>query len=353
MSLVLIEMKLKKQSNGVSIMRIIIDAMGGDNAPGEIVKGALAAIEEYEADILLVGDKERIEEIAGKNLGHRVEIWHTDKILTMRDEPRSILYEKSDTSVGLALKLLKENEGNALVSSGNTGALLVGSSIIVGCMPGIKRPALGALIPFSNKTLLIDAGANLEVSPENFKVSPENFKQFAIMGSIYMDKFIGRKNPTVRLANIGEEENIGTPLLKEVYKLLKECKMINFVGNIEGNKMPTHCSDILLADGFTGNIILKLTEGFRTYIKDMLKEALTNDVFSKIETLAEKSSFKKTYSLFDPEYDAAPFFGIKRLVLKTRGNAHAEHIKSAVRQALFLLKSDFTDEIERQLQDKK
>ena len=337
-------MTLKKNSG--KYMRIIIDAMSGDNAPSEIVMGALAAVDEYEVDIVLVGDKERIEEIAGKNLGNHVEICHTNKILTMEDEPRSILHEKSDTSMGLAFKLLKENEGNALVSSGNTGALLAGSSFLVGCIPGIKRPALGALIPFVNKTLLIDAGANS-------KVTPESFKQFAIMGSIYMDKFIGRKNPTVGLANIGEEGNKGTPLLADVYKLLNEYKTINFVGNIEGSKMPTHCSDVLLADGFTGNIILKLTEGFRTFIKDNLKEAFCEDIFSTIETFAEKNSFKKMYSLFDSEYDAAPFFGIKRLVLKTRGNAHAENIKNAVRQAIFLSKSDFTGKIERQLQDKK
>jgi len=318
--------------------------MSGDNAPEEIVRGAVSAIREFDADILLVGDRGHIETIAGKDLGSRVEICHTNKILTMEDEPRSIVHQKSDTSMGLALRLLKENEGNALVSSGNTGALLTGSSIIVGCMSGIKRPALGALLPFVSKTLLIDAGANLELCPEDFK-------QFAIMGSIYMDKFMNRKNPTVGLANIGIEKNKGTPLLVETYKLLSECKMINFVGNIEGSKMPTHCSDILLADGFTGNIILKLTEGFRTFIKNSFKETFYQDIFSKIETLTGKNSLTEMYSLFDPEYDAAPFFGIKCLVLKTHGNAHAENIKNAVRQAIFLSKSDFIGETKQRLHE--
>ena len=325
------------------IMKIIVDAMGGDNAPGEIVKGALAAMNEYDADILLVGDRKRIEEIAGKNLGSRV--YHTEKILTMEDEPGSVLHEKSDTSMGIALKLLKENRGSAFVSSGNTGALCVGSTSIIECVPGIKRPALGALIPFVNKTLLIDAGANLEVRPEHFK-------QFAIMGSIYMNKFMGRENPTVGLANIGREKNKGTSLLTETYKLLSESKMINFVGNIEGSEMPTQCSDVLLADGFVGNIILKLTEGFGGFLKHILKGISQKNILPNMTALAEGDSFPKMYSLFDPEYDAAPFFGLKYPVIKAHGNANAKNIKNAVRQAIFLLESDFTGEIERQLQEK-
>jgi glycerol-3-phosphate acyltransferase PlsX len=314
-------------------MRIIVDVMGGDSAPVEIVKGALAASHEYDVDILLVGDRENIKKITSKNPHGHVEICHTEKILTMEDRPSCILHEKKDSSMGLAFKLLIKNEGDALVSVGNTGALNIGSTNIVGCLPGIERPALGVLLPFENPTLLIDAGANLEVRPEHLK-------QFAIMGSIYMEKFLGYKNPTVGLANIGKEKNKGPPLLVETYNLLSESNMVNFIGNIEGHKMFTHCSDVLLADGFTGNIILKLTEGFRMFLRYTLKELYTKDMFIKMVA-------SKMYSF--NEYDGAPLFGLRYPVIKAHGSANAETVKNAVRRAMFLLEADVIGEIDRQL----
>ncbi|MCL1858704.1 MAG: phosphate acyltransferase PlsX [Oscillospiraceae bacterium] len=328
-------------------MKIILDAMGGDNAPFETVKGAALAVDELDVQLILVGDREKINHITEENnlSLKNIEIVHTDKILAMEDDPISVIKSNKDSSMGVCFRMFaddKDDEIAAMVSAGNTGALVAGSTLIIKRISDIKRPALAMVLPFERKTLLIDVGANSDIKAEYLK-------QFGFMGSIYMKKIFGIESPTVGLANIGEEKTKGTAEHVEAYKLLSETKTINFIGNIEGRDIPIRCSDVLVTDGFTGNIILKLTEGFGIFMFNKLKSMLSRDIFTKISAALLKDSLRGFKKSFDPsEYGGTPFLGVRRPVIKAHGSSDAKAIKNAIRQAKFCAETKLVEEIEMQ-----
>lgn len=325
-------------------MRIIVDAMSGDHAPLEIVKGAALAVQELGVELLLVGDERRIRKVLAENnlTDNNIEIVHTDDIITMDDDPISIVKTKKESSMGKAFTLLSQGAGDALVSAGNSGAILTASTLVVKRIEGIKRAALGVVLPFEHIGLLIDAGANVDIKAEYLK-------QFGIMGSIYMNSIFKIKNPTVGLANNGTERTKGTNEHIEAYKLLEDAKNINFVGNIEGRDITTNCSDVLVTDGFTGNMILKLTEGFGVYLNKKLKSIFLRDMFTKVAAVLVKNSLSEfKASLDQSEYGGAPLLGIKRPVIKAHGSANAKSLKNAIRQAKFCVETKITEEIEKQ-----
>ena len=333
-------------------MKIILDAMGGDNAPLEIVKGAALAVDELDVNIVLVGNEREINRIIEENnlfnlIKKNIEIIHTDKIITMEDDPVSVVRANKDSSMGIAYRILaddKTGQYGALVSAGNSGALLTGAVLTVKCIKDIKRAALAVILPFERKTLLIDAGANVDIKAEYLK-------QFGFMGSIYMKKIFGIESPTVGLANNGSEKNKGTAEHVEAYKMLSETKTINFVGNIEGRDVTTKSSDVLVTDGFTGNIILKLTEGFGVFMNKKLKSMFMKDIFTKISAVVLKESVNEFKKSFDQsEYGGAPFLGVRKPVIKAHGSSDAKAIKNAVRQAKFCVETKLIEEIETQSQ---
>jgi glycerol-3-phosphate acyltransferase PlsX len=321
--------------------------MGGDYAPVETVKGAALAIDEFDVDITLVGDKNKINQVVEENKlsSKNISIIHTDQVLTMEDDPISVVKSNKDSSMGVCFRMLaddKDNELCAMVSAGNSGALLAGSSLVIKRIHEIKRAALAVVLPFERKTLLIDAGANLDVKAEYLK-------QFGFMGSIYMKKIFGIESPTVALANNGAEETKGTPEHVEAYKLLSETKTINFIGNIEGRDITMKSSDVLVTDGFTGNMILKLTEGFGIFMSNKLKTMFLRDFFTKVSAVLLKNSLREFKQSFDQsEYGGAPFLGIRKPVIKAHGSSNAKAIKNAIRQAKFCVETKLVEEIEMQ-----
>ena len=325
-----------------------MDAMGGDSAPVETVKGAALAVEELDLELILLGDENKIHQIIEENnlSGKNIEIIHTDKAITMEDDPISVVKEENkDSSMGICFRMLADDKNNdicAMVSAGNSGALLAGATLVIKRINDIKRAAIAVVLPYERKTLLIDAGANLDIKAEHLK-------QFGFMGSIYMKKIFGIENPTVGLANNGAEKSKGTMEHKEAYKLLSETKTINFTGNIEGRDITMNCSDVLVTDGFTGNMILKLTEGFGLFMDKKLKSMFLRDVFTKVSAVLVKNSLKELKKSFDQsEYGGAPLLGVKKPVIKAHGSSDAKAIKNAIRQAKFCVETKLTEEIEIQ-----
>ncbi len=312
-------------------MRIVVDAFGGDNAPLEIVKGAALASIEFKTEITLTGNKETIEKIIADNnlkfFGHLV-IVDTDDVISMHDDPTTILKAHSNSSMALAFKELCDSRADAFVSAGSTGAIVVGGTLIVKRIKGIKRPALGGLIPSPDgHYMLMDMGANAECRPEMLA-------QFGIMASVYLEKVEGICNPKIGLLNIGVEDTKGDELRVEAYKLLKQAP-INFVGNIESREMPKGVCDAVIADGYTGNIALKLIEGASTTLFKMIKSALYKNVINKIAALILKKDLYALKSMMDSsEVGGAPLLGVSKPVIKAHGSSDAKAIKNAIRQAV-------------------
>ena len=322
-------------------MDIIIDAMGGDNAPGEIVKGAVQASRKYQSKLILVGDKPKIEQCLKeeKTDARILDIVHTETVITMEDDPLVVVRSKKDSSMSVGLNLLKAGEGDAFISTGNTGALVAGASLIVRKAKGIKAAAIGAVIPLGAPMLLIDAGAN--VAP-----NAETMKQFALMGSIYMENMFGLKSPRVALINNGTEETKGNDLARETYGLLKECPDVNFIGNIEGRDVVNSVCDVLVADGYTGNIILKLVEGFGKFMSKTLKSMFKKNFKTIIGALFLKSEANALKKSMDyTEYGGAPLLGISAPVIKAHGNSGEKGVFSACRQAKTFVETGIIDEI--------
>ncbi len=311
-------------------MRIVVDAFGGDNAPLEIVKGASLASVEQQVEITLCGDKQIIEGIIKENalsfFGELV-IVHTTDVISMHDEPTSILKAHSECSMALAFKELSEGRADAFVSAGSTGAVLVGATLIVKRIKGIKRPAIGTLIPSPDKPyLMLDMGANAECRPEMLC-------QFGVMASAYMEKAEGRENPTIALLNIGTEDTKGDTLRLESYKLLSEAP-INFVGNIESREMPKGVCDAVVTDGFTGNIALKLIEGTSITLFSLIKKVLYKSLPNKLAALVLKKDLYSLKSMMDSnEVGGAPILGVQKPVIKAHGSSNAKAIKNAINQA--------------------
>lgn len=311
-------------------MRVIVDCMGGDKAPLEVVKGAYAASLEYNANFILVGDKAEILRIAdteGMDL-RRFDIVDAPLTIEMTDPPLAVMKAKKESSMNVALTMLAEGKGDALVSTGNTGALFTGATLIVRKIKGIKRAAIASILPMSPPVLLLDSGANISVTPAYLE-------QFAIMGSIYMHKIYGLSEPRVGLLNNGAEETKGTELQLESYKLLSDSPSLNFVGNIEANMVPKDACDVLVTDGFTGNILLKSIEGMGKMMLRTMKDIFYADTLAKISGLLIKKKINEVKAVFDPnEHGGAPILGISKPVIKAHGSSNAKAVKNAIRQAI-------------------
>lgn len=317
-------------------MRIIVDGMGGDNAPSEIVKACIDAVSEYKIKVLLVGKSDILEDELKKYNYPKdnVEILDAQDVITNDDDPALAIRRKKDSSLVVGLKALVDGLGDGFISAGNTGALLAGGLFIVKRIPGIDRAALTSVYPTTNGiSFLVDAGANVDCKPEYLK-------QFAIMASIYMEKVMNKSNPSVGLVNIGVEEGKGNQLSKETYELLKNTDL-NFIGNIEGRNLPLGDADIIIADGFVGNVVLKLTEGMAISIFSHLKEALMADTRSKLGGMLLKPQLREMKKLMDyREYGGAPLLGTRMPVVKAHGSSDALAFKNGIRQLVSFIEKD-------------
>ena len=311
-------------------MRIIVDVMGGDKAPEETVKGVIQASEELNATFILVGNRNDIERIAAEqNFDiRRMDIVHTENVITMEDDPLCVVRGKQDSSMSVGLRMLAEGQGDAFVSTGNTGALFTGATLIVRKVKGIHRAGIGSIIPLSNPVLLLDSGANVTVTEENLE-------QFGVIGSAYMAKMYGIETPRVGLLNNGAEECKGTELQKAAYQRLSENSEINFVGNIEGNVLAFNSCDVIVTDGFTGNIVLKSLEGLGKLLLGKIKEMFYSSTVSKLAALSMKKQIGVMKKQFDSsEHGGSPILGISKPVIKAHGSSDAKAFKNAIRQAI-------------------
>lgn len=324
-------------------MNIIVDAFGGDNAPLEVIKGAVMAKEKFDTEITLVGDEEKIKACAKENQIDisSLRIKHAPTVIEVCEAPTEIIKSKTDCSMAVGMKMLADNEGDAFVSAGSTGALVVGGTFIVKRIKGVKRAALAPVLPTSTTPfMLLDAGANTDCRPEMLQ-------QWAIMGSAYMKAIMGCESPAVMLANIGAEESKGRELELETYKLLKETP-INFNGNIEARDLPTGAADVVVADGYVGNMLLKLYEGMGKFMSRELKGMLMTGFKSKLAALLllkKVKAFKKRMDY--SEYGGSPLLGTSKPVIKAHGSSDAKAFYNAIRQAYQFTSSGAIDEMTR------
>lgn len=320
-------------------MKIIVDGFGGDNAPLAVLEGCAAAVKEYDVELIVTGDESIIKKTAAEHQISldKIEIVHAPDVISMHDDPVSLLKAKSESSMAVAFKLLKEGKGDAFVSGGSTGAIVVGANFIVKRLKGIKRAGLATVIPTINGCyLLMDAGANLDCKPETLQY-------FGIMGSIYMNKVLGVKNPRVGLINVGTEDTKGGELQKEAYALLQNSP-INFTGNVEARAIPAGEVDVAVADGFTGNIVLKLTEGLGSMFSRKIKGMFTGaGKIAALMLMGKLKDFKK--SMDYTEYGGAPLLGTALPVIKAHGSSNGYAFKNAIRQARDFVQGGVNDAI--------
>ena len=329
------------------MVRVALDAMGGDNAPGEIVKGALAALRESEQlQVILVGKEDAIrKELEGAEYPKdRLSVVHASEEITCDEAPVYAVRTKRDSSLVVAMNLVHKGEADAFVSAGSTGAILVGSVIYIKRIRGIERTPLAPLIPTEKGvSLLIDCGANVDAKPLQLV-------QFARMGSIYMEYVVGVKNPTVGLVNIGVEEEKGNQLVKDTYPLLKEQKDINFIGSVEAREIPHGAADVIVCEAFVGNVILKLYEGLAMTLVAKIKEGMMSSVRGKIGGALAKPALKKTLKSFDSsEHGGAPMLGLNGLVVKTHGSSKAAEVKNSLLQCITFTEQHIVDKIRDQI----
>ena len=309
-------------------MIIILDGMGGDNAPLEIVKGAVEASSQIDHQIIITGIEDEINaELAKYNYDEsKIQVVHTSEVIENEDSPVKAIRRKTDSSMVKGLTMLREGEGDLFISAGNTGAYMAGSLLILGRIPGIDRPAIASIYPIAGGALpsiIVDAGANSECRPSNLL-------EFAIMGSLYMEKVMGRKNASVGLVNLGIEENKGTTVTKAAHKLLKEADL-NFIGNVEARDVPKGACDVIVCDGFTGNIILKLTEGFAWNLLKTMKNKFTSGISAKMGAVLLAGKVREIKDEFDySEYGGAPILGVNGHILKIHGSSGATAVKNAI-----------------------
>lgn len=319
-------------------MKIILDAMGGDNAPDANIKGALKAINKVKAEVVLVGKEEvirsKIKEFTGKEMeqiSDRLKIHNATETIEMEDQPTVAIKRKKDSSMVVGFNMLKQDEGDVFISAGNSGALLAGATLIVGRIKGIDRPALAGILPaYKSQLILMDCGSNTNCKPINLL-------QFAQMASIYIKNTFGIEKPAIGLLNIGTEENKGNELVKESYNLIKEKAEeldINFVGNVEGRDAFSGKIDAIIADGFTGNVFLKTTEGLGKFVKKSLKESLMKNIFSKIGSLPALPGINRFANVMDyKRYGGALFLGVKKPVVKAHGSSDEKLFEYTIIQA--------------------
>lgn len=328
-------------------MRIIMDGMGGDKAPEELVKGAVLSLKEFDINITLVGKEDKLRELLSKEVydKSRIDVVNAQEVITYNESPTLAIRRKKDSSMVVGMKMVKDGQGDAFISAGSTGALLAGGLFIIGRIEGIDRPALAPIFPGKNGPfMLLDVGANAECKVQNLV-------QFATMGEIYVNKILNKKNPKIALANIGEEEEKGTEFVKECYKKLKSTKN-NFVGNIEGREILEGNVDVIVCDGFVGNIILKTLEGTVATIFSILKEEIMASKRTKLGGLLLKpvfSSFKKRFDY--TEYGGAVLLGLKCPVIKAHGSSNANAFKNAIRQAVLSVEGNIVEIIKTEISE--
>lgn len=324
-------------------MKILIDVMGSDLGPAELIRGVVSATKRFDAELTAVGQKEEIEKIAKEN-GidlSGISILDAPDVITMEDKPMSVLREKNHSSMANGLRALAHGEADAFVSAGNTGALITGGTMIVRRVRGVSRAAIGTLFPFSAPVLLLDSGANLDVTPEHLE-------QFAFIGSLYMKKMFGIESPRVGLLNNGAEETKGNQLQIDTYQLLKAMEGINFVGNVEAKGIPFGICDVVVTDGFTGNLFLKTVEGMAKFMSHNLKEIFQTNAVTKLSGLLIRDRFAEFKEAFSAtKHGGAPILGLRAPVIKAHGSSNARAIESAVGQAIRFAEGNFNIEIEQ------
>ena len=315
-----------------TITRVALDAMGGDNAPAEIVKGAVDAVcQREDIKVFLVGQEDVVKEELAKHsyAEDRITVVDAPEVIEMAEPPVQAIRKKKQSSIVVGMNMVRQNEVDAFVSAGSSGAILVGGQTIVGRIHGIKRPPLAPIIPTeTGMSLLIDCGANVDARPEHLL-------QFAVMGSIYMEQIMGVEKPRVAIVNIGAEEEKGNALVRETYPLLTACRDINFVGSIEAREIPHGGADVIVCEAFVGNVILKLYEGLAATLVGVIKQGLMSTLRSKIGAALALPALKKTLKAFDAsEYGGAPLLGLNGLVVKTHGSSKAVEVTNSIYQCV-------------------
>ena len=333
-------------------MKIILDAMGGDNAPEAPVLGAIEAAKTFGSQITLVGRGEAILEVMKKhnieNLPEGMEIANADEVVDMHDDPANVVRKKKNSSMMVGLRMLSEGQGDAFISAGSTGALLSGATLIVKRVKGIRRAAMGPAMPnkAGGKTVICDCGANAECTPEFLL-------QFGLVGSLFAKNSLGVENPKVGLLNIGTEDTKGTQLQKDAYALLRQANdrgLINFVGNVEGRDVPLGAVDVVVCDGFSGNVLLKSIEGTAMFMGSLLKKMFKKNLLTMLGALCVKSGINDLMKMLDyREIGGTQFLGIKKPVIKAHGSSDALAFRNAVRQAEEAARADFSTELEEKL----
>lgn len=328
-------------------VRVAVDAMGGDNAPGEIVKGAVEAVQaEKDIKVFLVGRQDAVNAELAKYTydKEKIEVVHAEEVIEMAEPPVNAIRKKKQSSLVIGMNMIKHQEADAIVTAGSTGATLVGGQVLVGRIKGIERPPLAPLVPTEKGvSLLIDCGANVDARPSHLV-------QFAQIGSIYMENIVGIKNPRVAILNIGAEEEKGNQLVKETFPLLKECPGINFIGSIEAREIPHGGADVIVCEAFAGNIVLKLYEGVAATLLSKVKEGLMSSIRSKIGALLIKPALKQTLKSFDAsQYGGAPLLGLNGLVVKTHGSAKAIDVKNSILQCVTFKQQDINGKIKEHI----
>ncbi len=329
------------------MIKIAVDAMGGDYAPGEMVRGAVEALKKKDqVTVILVGQKDKIAKELEQYTypADRLSIVHASEVIETGEPPVNAVRKKKDSSIVVGMNLVKKGEADAFVSAGSSGAILVGGQIIVGRIRGVERPPLAPLIPTrKGVSLLIDCGANVDARSSHLV-------QFARMGSIYMEHVIGIKHPRVAIVNIGAEEEKGNALVKETYPLLKACGDINFTGSIEAREIPEGGADVIVCEAFVGNVILKLYEGVGATMLSMVKEGMMANLKSKIGALLAKPALKETLKAFDAsQYGGAPLLGLKGLVAKTHGNSKSVEVCNSILQCITFKEQQINEKIKESL----
>lgn len=330
------------------LVKVVVDAMGGDNAPAEPVKAAVEAVRERkDIMVLLTGRREVIERELAKYKDYpakRIQIVEASEVIETAEPPVMAIRKKKDSSIVVGLNLVKKKEANAFVSSGSTGAVLVGGQVLVGRSKGVERPPLAPLIPTSKGVaLLIDCGANVDARPSHLV-------QFAKMGSIYMENVVGIRKPRVAIVNNGAEEEKGNALVKETFPLLKACKGINFIGSIEARDIPSGYADVVVCEAFVGNVILKLYEGLGSTFFRVVKRGLLSSLRSKAGAVLIKPALKSALKTFDAtEYGGAPLLGLKGLVVKTHGSAKAVEVTNSIIQCVTFKEQDINGKIKNNI----
>lgn len=333
------------------MIKVAVDAMGGDYAPSEMVAGAVEAVNAKPGiQVLLVGQEETVlKELSQYTYNkEQIQVVNATEVIATEEPPVNAIRKKKDSSIVVGMNLVKNKEADAFVSAGSSGAILVGGQVIVGRIKGVERPPLAPLIPTEKGvSLLIDCGANVDARPSHLV-------QFARMGSIYMEHVVGIKNPRVAIVNIGAEEEKGNALVKETFPLLKECTDINFIGSIEAREIPHGGADVIVCEAFVGNVILKLYEGVGATLLSKVKSGMMTSLRSKIGALLVKPALKQTLKSFDAsQFGGAPLLGLKGLVVKTHGNSKRNEVRNSIIQCVTFKEQAINEKISQSLNAEK